>query len=98
MSVATTTLYGSLADMANYEFLNMTGVTTGTVTVSGASCIERYGRMTTNGGILSQNEAVYCPRGYEVWKIYFSYRAGDPQAANFKGIFRDILASFKLLP
>jgi hypothetical protein len=98
ISVATTTLYGSLSDMVHYEFLSMTNVTTSTVTVSGVSCTEGRGKLVANNGALSQNEVVYCPRGHAVWKIYFSYRAGDPKAANFVSVLSGILASFKFLP
>jgi hypothetical protein len=98
IDVATTTLYGKLGDIMATELSSAKNVATSIVTVGGISCAEARYQDSFSTTVGSQNIAVYCSRGTELWKIYLAYRAGDPAANAHISDFNGVLNSMKFLP
>jgi hypothetical protein len=99
IDVATTTAPGlGVNDIMSTELSSAANVVRSTVAVQGISCLEVRYENTFGTGIGSRNIAVYCLRGIGLWKIYLSYRADDPAAANHVAVLNNVLASFKFLP
>ncbi len=96
--VATTTVYGNLADIMAGELVNAKNLATSTVAVSKVSCDEARFSAVYGPGATAQNIFVYCARGTELWKIYCAYSAGDPAAPTHIAECNEVLTSMKFLP
>lgn len=97
IDIATTTVYNNLGTIMQTELLSATNVTTTAVTVDDTACAEASYNNTYTGGIASQDIAVYCEQGTELWKMYLSYRENDPDGSAHIAAFKSVLASMKLL-
>ncbi len=97
IAVVTTTLGGPVADIITTELMGATDVATSTITVDGIACAKAIDRANYAPGTTSQNISIYCARGQELWKIYFSYPAGDTAENAHLSDFNGILNSMKFL-
>jgi hypothetical protein len=88
---------GSLSDFIANELAGATVASITTITVAGSSATQVvYSDSYSN--LLTLNEiAVYVPHGKLLYKIYLSYRAGDPSQSVFLTSFQQILASFQFM-
>jgi hypothetical protein len=98
IDIATTTVYGSLQTIIDTETMSATSVATSTQMVNAVKCVKVSYQDEYAPGFTSQNTSLYCQKGTELWKIYFSYRANDPAAAAHISDFNKIIASLKFLP
>lgn len=66
-----------------------------TVVVSGATCTEEFYTSWFAPSIYYSNVAVYCPSasGAALYKLYLSYRAGDPAGSQILAAFKQVLGS-----
>lgn len=96
IQVVTTTVYNSNpAGIMKAELTGATNLATSTVTVDNISCSSNS---FAAPNIQGESTAVYCERGTELWKIYLTYRTGDPSASADVAAFNSMLSSMKFLP
>lgn len=98
IDIVTSTLYSSVNEVMTTELMSAIKVTTSTVTIDNVTCQKASYQNTYGSGIASQDISFYCLRGTELWKIYLSYRAGDPAAQMHISDFNGVLNSIKFLP
>ena len=98
IDVVTTTVYSSVNEIMTTELMSAKSVTRSTVTIDNVLCQKASFQDTYSSGVASQDVSLYCLRGTELWKIYFSYRAGDPAAQAHIADFDSVMSSMKLLP
>ncbi len=96
LAIATTTSYGPVENIIATELMNATDVASSTTAVDGVACTKATYRANYSQSATAQNISLYCLRGTELWKIYFSYPAGDAAASADLSVFNGILASMKL--
>jgi hypothetical protein len=97
LGVVTTTAYGPVRDIIATELMSATHLTTSTVMVDNVSCEKETYQVNYAPGAIAQNISLYCSRGTELWKIYFSYPANDPTEQSDISDLNGILGSMKLL-
>jgi hypothetical protein len=95
--VVTTTAYSSVANIMTTELMNANGVTTSDATVDGVACQKATYRVNYAPGATVQDVSLYCLRGTELWKIYFSYPAGDATEKTDLSTLDGVLSSMKFL-
>lgn len=100
IDVVTTTVQNAAAmqGIMGTELMSATNVSTSTQTVSGVACVKASYASQYKAGQPSRDTALYCLRGAELWKIYFSYHAGDAAAQQHVADFANVLGSLKFLP
>jgi hypothetical protein len=97
LGVVTTTVGGSVADIMTTELMSAKNLTTSTVAVDNVSCAKATYQVSYAPGATAQNISLYCLRGSELWKIYFSYPAGDAAEKADIPALDGILSSMKFL-
>ena len=97
LGVVTTTVGGSVADIMTTELMSATSLTTSTVAVNGVACTKATYQVGYAPGATAQNISLYCLRGTELWKIYFSYPAGDAAEKADLSTLSGMLSSMKFL-
>ena len=98
IDVVTTTVYSSVSEIMTTELMSATNVATSTVTLDNIVCKKAVYDNSYATGFPSDDTSIYCLRGSELWKIYFSYHAGDPAAQEYVSDFSMVLNSIKFLP
>ena len=68
------------------------------ITVSGDSCTEKSYSEVFTPTLTYGNVSVYCPHGELLYKLYLSYRAGDPLESQFLASFQNILDTIHFTP
>ena len=100
IDIATATIYSPVQDTITTELMSATNIATSTLKLSNIACQKAVYQNTYAPGIPSQDTSIYCSRrtenGTDLWKIYFSYRAGDTTGAAHTAEFNDILGSMQL--
>lgn len=97
LDVVTTTAYNGDGAIAASELMRAQNLATSTMAVDGVSCLKAsYGAAYAPGKML-EDTALYCLRGTELWKVYFSYNVGDPAAAAHIADFAKMIGSMKFL-
>ncbi len=98
IDVVTTTVYSSVSEIMTTELMNAVNLATSTVTVNNIACNQAAYQYSHAPGLVSQDVSIYCLRGSELWKIYFSRRVGDSAAQVHVADFNGVLESMKFLP
>ncbi len=98
IDVVTTTVYSSVGEIMTTELMNAANLATSTVTVDNIACKQAAYQYSHAPGLVSQDISIYCLRGSELWKIYFSRRVGDTMAQVHVADFNGVLGSMKFLP
>lgn len=98
IDIVTTTVSTSDDAVMATELMSATNLATSTVTVDDKTCQKAVYDDTYGADKPSNNISIYCLLGNELWKIYFSYHAGDPAAQQHQADFADVLRSLVLLP
>jgi len=98
VDIATTTAIGDLDSIMTTELSNALSLVTSTITVDAVACNKASFQANYAAGSYSQDTAIYCLRGNELWKIYFSYPVNDSMANAHISAFAGILNSMKFLP
>ena len=96
IGVVTTTISGNLNGIMATELASATHLTTSAITVNGTACAKAAYQVNYAPGATVQNISVYCSRGTELWKIYFSYPPNDSAEQADISDFNGILGSMKL--
>jgi hypothetical protein len=68
------------------------------ITVSGLSCTQISYTDVFTPSLTYKNEVVYCPAGGSLYKVFLSYRAGDPQESAYLLNLQQLLVGTVFLP
>ncbi len=100
IDIATTTVQSATAakDVMTTELMSAKNVATTPQTIDGIVCTKAAYDSQYAAGQPSRDIALYCLRGTELWKIYFSYHAGDPAAQAHLADFAGVISSLRFLP
>ena len=88
----------AVSEIMTTELMNAVNLATSTVTVNNIACNQAAYQYSHAPGLVSQDVSIYCLRGSELWKIYFSRRVGDSAAQVHVADFNGVLESMKFLP
>ena len=86
----------SLTDFIASELQGTMSLSTSTTTVSGSHCTQESFTDSYGPTIIYGNIAIYCPQGKHLYKLYLSYREGDPMESQFVHSFQQVLSSITL--
>jgi hypothetical protein len=92
IDVTTTTIGTTIENFAAGQLSSAKNIVTSNISVGGILCSEYSYTNTYNSTLNSKNIAVYCERGTKLYEFYLSYRADDPNGAQFPTIFAQFLA------
>ncbi|MEQ1758239.1 MAG: hypothetical protein ABL986_07975 [Vicinamibacterales bacterium] len=82
-----------LNDYIAQEVLDSLSVSTRSMVVSGVSCTEVTYTDMFSATLSYKNIAVYCPAGTRLYKFYLSFVVGNPDEAQFRASFQQLLNS-----